>query len=152
MAEATATASPGTWVDPFRAYNFRLEIDSITQGHFTECSGIDMEAQAIPYREAGAGQIVHQVAGPVTYRGMTLRWGVTTSRELWDWFMNVAKGKADRRSAAVILVASDGVTDVVRWDLAGAWPSRFRGVSLDALGHEVAVESVTLVFESVERR
>ena len=38
MPEATATpaAQPGDPVDPYRAYNFKLLINNVTDGHFTE--------------------------------------------------------------------------------------------------------------------
>jgi phage tail-like protein len=151
MADATAQASPGTWVDPYRAYNFRLEVQGVSQGRFIESSGIDIDVEAIPYREGGAGQIVHQVMGQVTHQSITLRWGLSASRELWDWFMKITRGEADRRNVSIILLASDGVTEVVRWNLNGAWPKAFRGVTLNSLSREIAIESLTLVFEGVER-
>ena len=40
---------------------------------------------------------------------------------------------------------------MLRWDLINAWPSRWRGASLDALDREVAIESLTLVFETLDR-
>ena len=46
---------------------------------------------------------------------------------------------------------SDGTTEVMRWDLINAWPSAWRGAALDALSHEVAIESLTIVFESLNR-
>ena len=49
------------------------------------------------------------------------------------------------------MLQTDGVTEVMRWDLINAWPAEWRGAPLDALAHEVAIESVTLVFESLQR-
>ena len=40
----------------------------------------------------------------------------------------------------------------LRWDLINAWPSEWRGAPLDALGREVAIESLTLVFETLAAR
>ena len=37
---ANAAAQPGTWVDPHRAHNFKLLINNVTEGHFTEVSGL----------------------------------------------------------------------------------------------------------------
>ncbi len=54
-------AQTGTRVDPYRAYNFKLEIQGVTEGHFTECSGLGVKVQAIAYREGGTSQVVHLV-------------------------------------------------------------------------------------------
>ena len=67
MAEAAATppeapaaaAQPGVWIDPYRAYNFKLVIQGVTMGHFTECTGLGVRVQALRYQEGG-GHVVQQ--------------------------------------------------------------------------------------------
>jgi phage tail-like protein len=145
-----AGASPGTWIDPYRAYNFKLVIQGVTEGHFVECTGIGVRVAAIRYQEGGAS-IVHRIPGPVEYGDITLRYGLTASRELWDWFMAGVQGRVDRRNVSILMLATDGVTEVTRWDLINAWPAEWRGAPLDALTREVAIESVTLVYESLQR-
>ena len=41
--------------------------------------------------------------------------------------------------------------EVLRWNLLNAWPCEWRAARLDALSKQVAIESMTLVFDSVER-
>jgi phage tail-like protein len=147
-------ASPGQTgvsVDPYRAYNFKLEIQGVTEGHFTECSGLGVKVHAIAYREGGNSQIVHRLPGPVEYADATLKYGLTNSRELWDWFMTSVEGKVERRNVSIVLMDNDGVSEVARWNLIDAWVSEWRGSPLDASGREVAIETVTLVFETLER-
>jgi phage tail-like protein len=146
-----ATGQTGTWTDPYRAYNFKLEIQGVTEGHFTECSGLNVRVQAIPYREAGTGQIVHYLPGRVEYGQVTLRYGLTASTQLWDWLMNVARGQVERRNVSILMIGEDGSTPVLQWNLLSAWPSAWQGALLDALGQEAAIESISLVFESLER-
>ena len=43
--------------DPYRAYNFKLIIQGVTEGHFTECTGLTVKVDAIKYREAGNNQV-----------------------------------------------------------------------------------------------
>ena len=38
-------------VDPFRSHNFRVEIDNIEAGSFSECSGLSSEGDPVEYRE-----------------------------------------------------------------------------------------------------
>lgn len=144
-------AQPGVFTDPYRAYNFKLEIQGITAGHFTECRGFDVEVQAIKYRQGGVNEVVHRIPGPVNYGDIELRYGLTESRELWDWFMGAVKGKVTRKNISILLLDSQGVSEVMRWDCINAWPSRWRGAPLNALDHALAIESLTIVFETLER-
>jgi phage tail-like protein len=159
MAEAAATppqtapagAQPGVFVDPYRAYNFKLMIQGVTEGHFTECSGLGIKVQVIKYREGGTNQVIHCIPGPVEYADITLRYGLTASRDLWDWLMTAVQGKVARKNVSILLLDSDGVAEVMRWDLVNAWIAEWRGSVLNAMQREVAIESLTLVFETLQR-
>jgi phage tail-like protein len=67
--------------------------------------------------------------------------------------MSSVKGRVERRNVSIIMVGADGAdaTPGLQWNLAAAWPSEWRGAKLDALGREAAIESLTLVFDSMER-
>lgn len=137
--------------DPYRAYNFKLEIQGVAEGHFTECTGMGVKVHAIPYRQGGVNQVVHQLPGPVEYGHVTLRYGLTDSAELWAWFMTAVDGNVERRNVSIVMLGNDGVEEVLRWDLINAWPSEWRGAPLDAMNREVAIENLTLVFETLKR-
>jgi phage tail-like protein len=148
---APADQATGGWSDPFRAYNFKLEIQGVTAGHFTACTGLGIRVDAIKYREAGNTAVVHRIPGQVEYGDVTLSYGLTETRELFDWFMTAVHGSPQRKNVSVLMLDSTGVTEVTRWDLINAWPAAWRGAPLDALGQEIAIESITLVFESLQR-
>src|SRR5918995_49872 len=124
MAEA---AAPGTVEDPYRAYNFKLLIQGVAEGHFTECSGLGIKVHDIKYREGGATQVVHRLPGPVEYADVLLRYGLTSSTELWMWFLTAVQGKVERRNVSIVMVQSDGVNEAMRWNLINAWPAQWRG-------------------------
>lgn len=150
--EAKPQAAPANaYVDPFRAYNFKLEIQGVTEAHFTEVSNMEVKVTPIAYREAGNSQVVHYVPGQTEYGAITLRYGLTRSRELWDWFMTGVKGKVQRKNCSIIVLDADGTTEVLRWNLINAWAAQWRGAMLNALDQEVAIESLTLVCETFER-
>ncbi|MDQ1707775.1 MAG: hypothetical protein QOJ88_986 [Pyrinomonadaceae bacterium] len=152
MPEAKATAqAAGTYVDPYRAFNFKVEVGGVTEGHFTEVSGLGARVTPISYREAGNSQVVHYVPGRVDYSEVTLRYGVTRSRELFDWFKSGVTGHVQRKNISIILLDADGTTEVMRWNLDKAWATEWHGSLLDAHNQEVAIESVTLVCESMDR-
>jgi phage tail-like protein len=148
----TATAqSAGAYVDPYRAFNFKIEIQGITEGHFTEVSGLGAKVTPISYREAGNSQVVHYVPGRVEYSAITLRYGVTRSKDLFEWFKTGIKGQLQRKNISIVLVDGDGTTEVMRWNLVNAWATEWLGSVLNAHSQEVAIESVTLVCESLDR-
>lgn len=138
-------------IDPYRAYNFKLVIQGIAEGHFTQCSNLGVRVESIKYREGGNNQVVRQIPGLVDYSEVELRYGLTASRELWDWMMTAVRGAVERKNVSVLMLDSEGVNEVMRWDLINAWPAEWRGAPLDAMSQTVAIEKLTLVFESMER-
>jgi phage tail-like protein len=151
---AERSASPsgpiGTAPDPYRAYNFKLEIQGVTEGHFTACTGLNVIVRHVAYREAGEPNVVHQLPGPVEYGEVALSYGLTSSKELWEWFLSSISGRVVRKNVSIQMTDHEGV-ELFRWSLIDAWPAEWRGATLDALTHEVAIESLKLVFERIER-
>jgi phage tail-like protein len=137
--------------DPYRAYNFKLIIQGVTEGHFTQCIGLGVKVEAIKYREAGNNQVVRRIPGRVEYDDVTLRYGMTDSLDLWEWLMTAVNGEVERKNVSVAMLGPEGSEEVLRLDLINAWPSQFSLSPLDALSHEIAIESLVLVFDRLER-
>jgi len=150
-APTGAAAAAGAYKDPYGSYHFKLEIQGVTEGHFTRCTGLGVRVEAIKYREGGIGQVVHRLPGRVEYADVTLYYGLTASKDLWLWLESAMKGTVQRRNVSVVVLAQDGVTEAVRFNLLKAWPSAWVGAPLDALSNEVAIEELTLVYETLER-
>jgi phage tail-like protein len=154
MAEGeagTETPKTGVQVDPYRSFNFKLEVKGLVEGHFTECSGLGIRVHPIRYREGGVGQIVRAIPGAVEYAEVVLRYGLTSSRDLWDWFMKSVSGQVERRNVSVIMLEANNADEALRWNLVNAWPSEWRGATLDALGREAAIEELKLAYDSLDR-
>lgn len=140
-----------TRVDPYRAYNFKLEIQGVTEGHFTQCNGLGATVDVIDYREAGQGEVVRRLPGQVSYSDVTLSYGLTDSTQLWDWFQTVVTGKTERKNVSIVMVGTDGATEAMRWNLIDAWPARWDGAAFNAIAQEAAIEHLTLTYEVLER-
>lgn len=152
MADVAAQAAqPGTWVDPYRAYNFKLLINNVTSGHFTEVTGLGVVVERISYREAGNNSIVRAIPGRVSYPSVTLRYGLTASTELFDWLMTAVRGEVNRRNASIVVLDAAGSTEVLRWNLLNAWPEQWLGAPLDAMSRDLAIETLVLAHEGLER-
>ena len=140
-------------MDPYRAYNFKVKISGIddSQFHFTKCSSFKVTVENQEFREAGNNQVTQQIPTRVKYEPITLSYGVTDSRELWGWLKKAADGKAERKNVSVTVLDNDGQTKRDEWQLVNAWPQSWEYVELDAGGNELAIASMTLVFDEMKR-
>ena len=136
--------------DPHSGFRFRLEIDGINQAQFNECSGLVAEIDVIEYREGGEPTRVRKLAGLTKYGNVTLKWGVTSSMELYNWFRDAVNGDIQRRTVVIRLqdVAGD---DVAAWEILQAWPCRMTGPTLNAVDGGVAMEELELCHEGWTR-
>jgi len=153
MAETAArpAAQPGNLVDPYRAFTFNLLIQNVSAGHFTEVSGLGVKIERIEYREAGLNSNVRAVPGRVRYPPVTLKYGLTASRDSWDWLMEAAEGRVRRTQVSIAMLDPAGSSEVMRWNLVNAWPMEWFGAPLVAVGNELAVETLTLAHEGITR-
>lgn len=140
----------GTRVDPYRGYNFLVEIDGITQGGFQEVSGLDASTASVDYREGTDPAHSRKLTGMNTYTAITLKRGITDSDELWRWRQTVIDGKAQRRNGSIVLRDETGA-EKIRWNFLDAWPSQWTGPSFNAATATVAVESLVLTHEELKK-
>jgi phage tail-like protein len=135
--------------DPYRSFNFRVEIDGLSLGSFSECGGLSSEGQAVDYREGTDIPLtVRKLVGLRTYMNITLKRGYTQNSELWDWYKNIVNGIPDRRNGTIILMDEER-NDVMRWNFDNGWINKIEGPALNASGNEVAFESVEIVHEGL---
>ncbi len=137
--------------DPYRNCNFLVEIDGITQAGFTDCSGLGSTTEPVEYREGGDNSTPRKLPGQTKYTNISLKWGLTDSHELYDWYRKVVTGKTERRNGSIVVLDADGVTEVVRWNFFNAWPTKMEGPSFSAKGSEIAIETLEIAHEGVER-
>lgn len=135
--------------DPFRAFNFRVEIDNLTVGSFSECSGLTAEGDSVDYREGTDIPLtVRKLIGLRKFTNVVLKRGYTTNNELWNWYKNIANGIADRRNGSIILMDEER-NDVMRWNLERCWINKIEGPTFNATANEVAIESCELIHEGL---
>ncbi len=146
-----AESAPGAWVDPYRAFNFKVMIGGEAVAHFIEVSAPSIEVATVEYREGGQAQAMHKMPGITTYDDLTLRYGLTDSTVMWDWFMATVHGQVERKNVSIVLLDAAGAAAVLQWDLIAAFPRRWTGAALRATSREVAIEEIVLAFESLGR-
>lgn len=138
--------------DPFASFNFLLEIDGIAQAGFSEVTGLNAESNVIEYREGNEGITMRKLPGLEKYGNITLKRGVTQSPELLAWHKNVIDGDIVRDEVMSIVLLDEKRQEVVRWNLRNAWPVKWMGPDLKAGANEIAIESLEIAHEGVERQ
>src|SRR5512138_1409285 len=139
-----------TRVDPYRGFNFLVEIDGITQAGFQECSGLDSQTASVDYREGGDPNHMRKLTGLNSFMPISLKRGITDSDELWRWRLTAVDGKAERRNGSVVLLDEKG-TEKVRWNFSNAWASKWTGPAFSSTGNAIAVETLEIMHEELTR-
>jgi phage tail-like protein len=129
--------------DPYLGCNFVIEIEGLLVGGFSECSGLEVESEVVPYREGGVNDYLHRFAGPTSSPPLVLRHGITSRDALWRWCQTTTAGHVVRRNGTIFLLDSARVP-VVQWDFKDAFPYKWTGPELRAEAANIAFESVEL--------
>lgn len=130
-------------------YNFRVEINGITAGAFKSVDGLSAEVAVVEYQD-GNDLVRRKRPGQAKFGDITLKRGYVEDNKLYEWFMRTLEGKAERKSVSIVLHNSFG-DEVVRYDLFEAWPSKWKGFTLDGKADDVAVEEITFCVEKWKR-
>jgi phage tail-like protein len=137
-------------VDPYKNFRFVVEIQGIQVGGFSECTGFGSSVEVVEYREGGEPSTVRKLPAKITYSDITLKWGVTDSRAMYDWHLSAIEGKVERKDGSIIL-KDDAGEDKVRWNFFNAWMSKYDAADLNAKGNDVAIDTATITVERLER-
>jgi phage tail-like protein len=137
-------------IDPYRNFNFLVEIGGITQAGFSDCSGFGSSTDPIEYREGGENTTVRKLPGMTKNTNITLKWGLTDSTELYDWYREIVNGKVDRRNGSIVVLDLEG-KEKLRWNFFQGWPTKWDGPDFSAKGTDVAIETLEIAHEGIER-
>ncbi len=136
-------------------FSFLVEIEGLTPdaasvvGGFSEASGIGSRSEVIEYR-VGNSRSVIRIPGRSRAENIVLKKGVTAGDEISRWRAAIEKGVRDVRSGSIILLDAE-MNEKTRWNFYDAWPCRYEAPALDAGGAEVAVETLELCVDRIER-
>lgn len=134
--------------DPYRGFNFHVEIDGISEAGFQECAGLDATTDPVEYREGTDPNHVRHLTGLNKYSPITLKRGITDSASLWTWRKTVINGTTQRKNVSIVLY-DEAQQEKLRWNLSKAWPSKWTGPSFNATSDEVAIESIEIVYDEM---
>jgi phage tail-like protein len=140
--------------DPLLGFNFMLELEGAMAGYFTECSGIGSEHDIVEHKvvDNQGHEIVRKIPGRLKWGDITLKRGITSDMQIWEWRDQVVQGKVgDARKNITITMLDREYNPVSMWHFSNAWPSKVSGPSLKSDSNEFGVEEVTIVHEGMYR-
>ena len=139
----------GSRNDPYTSFNFLVEIDGVTVGGFSECSGLTAETDHIDYRTGAEDITLRKLPGLRKYPNIVLKRGFTASKELWEWRKKVINGRTDRRSGSITLL-NEAREPALEWKFREGWPSKWDGPTLNGKNNELAIEALEICHEGLE--
>lgn len=128
---------------------FKIEIEGVTQGAFTECGGLEVHVDVVEFND-GSDLRTRKRPGRPGVSNIVLRRGYVNSTELWDWMKAVLDGKVERKAGSVI-VCDDAGGEIYRYNFYEGWPCRWKSLELRADAPGSLVEEIEIVVETIER-
>jgi phage tail-like protein len=140
--------------DPLVGFHFAVEISDVIQGYFTECSGLGSEHEVIEQKVVNAkGQeVIVKQPGRLKWENITLKRGITSNMDLWNWRKQVEDGDVDgARKNGSIVIYDQNLNEVARWDFERAWPVSVSVALPRVDSNEIGIEELTLAHEYIRR-
>lgn len=137
----------------FKKFLFTVEIDKFTFTGFQKCSELSADIAVIEQFEGGA-LTAEKSPGRVKFADVTLERGATKDLDMFKWFKEVANiaanvGAVDnqyKRNVDIVQRDRDG-SELRRWRIFQAWPSKFVAGDWDNTSDSNVSESLTLTYK-----
>ncbi len=140
--------------DPLRNFRYLLEIDGIEQAGFSEVAIGELATDPIEYREGDELTTARKLNGLNKYGNITLKWGITESKELAEWHQLIvddATSLDDARRTVVIRMQNEAGVNTAAFEIFKAWPCKYDPSDLNATGNEAAIDMLELCNEGIKR-
>lgn len=140
--------------DPLVGCRFKVDVGGVITGYFTECSGLGSETEIIESKvvnEKGV-EVVMKVPGRLKWGDITLKRGITSDMQIWDWRKKVEEGDVEgaRRNGSIVMY-DQSLGERARWNFMNAWPSKVSGPTPKADSNEIGIEELVIVHEYITR-
>lgn len=135
---------------PYAKFRYKVEIDGLEAGGFSEASGFDASIDVIEYREGDMVQTPMKLPGLKKYGNITLKQGVADSMVMYEWMIAGVEGEVERKTITITIL-DETETATSSWQVINAWPAKYTAPDFNALSSEVAIESIEIAHEGMTR-
>ena len=140
--------------DPLVGFHFQLDLGGVVAGYFTEISGLGSENEVIEHKVVNDKglEVVMKIPGRLKWEDITLKRGITSTMDAWDWRKEVEDGDVDRaRRDGSIVMYDQQLNEVARWNFERAWPVKISGPQPKSDSNEIGIEEMVLTHEYITR-
>ena len=135
---------------PYGKFRYRVEIDGLDAGGFSEVTGFDASIDVMEYREGDMVQTPYKIPGLKKYGNITLKKGLTDSMVMYEWLITGVDGPGDRKTITITSL-DESEQPVASWQVINAWPVKYTAPDFNATSSEVAIETVEIAHEGMTR-
>lgn len=142
---------------PYGAFNFTVNLNGpngpdTPLGGFSDVSGIGTELTLAEYRNGNEKENhVRKIPGVHKVSDVTLKRGIVSSEDLWDWIKQVQREGTKGQRTVSITMKDEAGEDVQTWVLRNVVPMKYTGPTLAAKGGgDVAMEELVLAAEGID--
>ena len=135
---------------PHGKFNYKVEIDGLEAGGFSEVTGFDASIDVIEYREGDMTQTPIKIPGLKKYGNITLKQGLVDSMVLYEWMTAGLEGDVERKTLTITLLDIAG-SPAASWQIINAWPVKYTAPDFNATSSEVAIESLEIAHVGMTR-
>lgn len=136
---------------PFARFRYKVEIDGLEAGGFSEVTGFDANIDVIEYREGDmSAETPMKVPGLKKYGNITLRKGLVANTVLFDWIETGFNGPIERKTITITLL-DESQSPAASWQVINAWPTKYTAPDFNATASEIAMESLEIAHEGMTR-
>jgi phage tail-like protein len=123
-------------------------------GVFVEVSGLSSETEVTEKRENKVGglPVLKKLPGARKWGDVTLKRAVDGNLDLWKWRQQVEREgpEAAALDGTIELLDAKG-RPVTTYTFVNGWPSKYSGPHLNAASNDVAIETIEITHEGLER-
>ena len=135
---------------PYGKFRYRVEIDGLDAGGFSEVTGFDASIDVMEYREGDMVQTPLKIPGLKKYGNITLKKGLTDSLVMYEWLITGVDGPVDRKTITITSL-DEAEQPVASWQVINAWPIKYTAPDFNATSSEVAIETIEIAHEGMTR-
>ena len=135
---------------PYGKFRYKVEIDGLEAGGFSEASGFDASIDVIEYREGDMVQTPMKLPGLKKYGNITLKQGVMMAMVMYEWMIAGVEGEVERKTITITIL-DETETATASWQVINAWPAKYTAPDFNATASEVAIETLEIAHEGMTR-
>ena len=135
---------------PHGRFRYKVEIDGLEAGGFSEVTGIDASVDVMEYREGDMVQTPMKIPGLKKYGNITLKQGLADSMVLYECIAEGVNGAVQRKTITITLLDEEE-TPAASWQVINAWPTKYTAPDFNATSSEVAIETLEIAHEGMTR-